>query len=174
MNNQIFQQKPSPLQTTTKWQQNLYHCLTWGVPETGFQDIVNWYTEATKLNVSFTNQNKTRRATIDALYATIPSSICHNMSPHTVSVDLVDIDEPVELVRFDVVNMILSLLQNQQIMQSDSLVITQDNPFDNYQSLIDTNCHIGEPRTGTVYQSYLRTLPNNDDVFVFDLIIYID
>ena len=123
-----------------------------GVPESEFQDIVNWYNEATKLNVSFTNQNKTRCATIDALHAVIPSSICHNMSPHTVSVDLVDIDEPVELVRFDAVNMILSLLQNQQIMQSDSLVITKDNPFDNYQSHIDTNCHIGEPRTGTVYQ----------------------
>ena len=148
---------------------------SWGVPESGFQDIVNRYTEATKLNVSFANQNKTRRATIDALTNTIPQHICHSMSPHTVSVDLVGIDEPVELVRFDAVNMILSLLHNQHIMQSTSLVTTYNNPFDNYQSQLDTNCHIGEPRTGgTVYQNYLHALPNNDDVFVFDLIIYID
>ena len=59
-------------------------------------------------------------------------------------------------------------------MQSESLVTTYINPFDNYHSQLDTNCHIGEPRTGTVYQNYLRALPNNDDVFVFDLIIYID
>ena len=111
-------------------------------------------------------------ATIDALQKAIPQTPAHNMSPHTVSVDLVGVDEPVELVRFDFVNMILSMLQNQHIMQSDSLVITKDNPFDNYQSQLDTTCQIGEPRTGTVYQNYLRALPNNDDVFVFDLIMH--
>ena len=119
---QTFHWKLLCSQTTTKWLPNLPRCLTHGVPESGFQDIVNWYTEATKLNVSFANHNKTRRATIDALKNTIPKHICHNMSPHTVSVALVGIDEPVELVRFDVVHMILSMLQNQEIMQSDSLV----------------------------------------------------
>ena len=48
---------------------------SWGAPDSGFQDIVNLYAEATQLNVSFINHIKTRHAAIDALHTIISNSI---------------------------------------------------------------------------------------------------
>ena len=162
----------------TKHQEMCARLLTmldnWNVPNDGFRDIVNWYEEARLHDISFSDCNKTRVALLNEIRNALPNDKGAGLMPHVLPVQLVGFGDTVDLVCFDIVEMITSLLTNENIMQNEYLHINEDDPFDNYRSGLDSGVPISEPRLGSVYQSYLRNRPNDPHEFVFDLIIYID
>ena len=79
---------------------------SWNVPHYSFQQMVDWYKEAKELNVTFTEHNKTQESNLKQIRQSIPHGLAAKLLPHTVMVDLVGFTQPVELVRFDLVEMI--------------------------------------------------------------------
>ena len=96
------------------------------------------------------------------------------MMPKLLPVQLVGFCDTVDLVCFDIVEMIKSMLTNENLMQNEYLHINKADPFDNYCCGLDSGEPISEPHLGSVYQTYLRNRPNNPNEFIFDLILYID
>ena len=162
----------------TKHQKSIVHLLTllesWNVPNDGFQAIVQWYEASRADDVSFLDKNKTRDANIEEIRRAIPKDMSAKLLPHIAPVELVGFREPVDLVRFDAVEMILSLLQDNNLMQTKNLVINKDDPFDNFRCGLDSGNAIGEPRMGSVYQNYLQNEPPNTNDFQFELTMYLD
>ena len=170
--------EPEEFFTFSKHQELSAKLLTmldnWNVPNDGFRDIVNWYEEARHHNISFRDRNKTREAVINEIHNALPNDTGKTLMPYLLPVQLAGFRETVDLVCFDIVAMIKSLLTNENVMQNDHLHINQEDPFDNYRCGLDSGQPISEPRLGSVYQNYLRNRPNDPNEFVFDLIVYID
>ena len=148
---------------------NSYH-----VPTGAFQQIVEWYEDAHDLGVSFKDRPKTWDANLELLRKAIPKGLSTKLLPHTVPVMLNGFTEPVEIVRFDIVPMILSLLQDEVIMKKENLHINENDPFDNFIIGLTSNEPIGEARLGSAYQEYLRSHPPNINEFIFDMIFNCD
>jgi len=147
---------------------------SWNAPNYCFQQIVDWYEEARIKGVSFSNEPVTREANMRMIHRAVPNNLSSRYFPHTTTVELHGFTDPVELVRFDFVEMVLSLLHDPEVMDTNNLVINPDSPFDNGITFNNLDTCIGEPRTAKVYQDYLSENPPSNNEFVFDLIIYID
>ena len=147
---------------------------TWNAPKYAFQQIVEWYEEAQEKNISFHGNPVSRDANMKDIRRCVPNDLAAKLLPQTAPVDLLGFDGPVELVRFDMAEMILSLLNNPEVMQSDNLVVNANNPFDNGLCYNGADIPIGEPRTAKVYQDYLTANPPADNDFLFELIFYVD
>ena len=141
----------------------------WNAPNYCFQQIIEWYEEAREKKVSFAGHPVSREANIKVIRRCVPHDLAAKLLPQTTTVDLIGFNEPAELVRFDLAEMILSLLSNPEVMNTNNLVVNPNDPFDNGRHFNDVNLPIGEPRTAKVYQDYLT-----DNEFVFDLIFYVD
>jgi hypothetical protein len=144
---------------------------SWGVPNDAFQHIVEWYEMSRLHDVSFHDKSKSRAANLEELRRCIPHQLASRWLPHIVPVQLLGFRDTVDLVRFDAVEMILSLLQDDTIMVSENLVINPENPFDNYRCGLDSGKEIGEPRMGSVYQNYLRQRNATANEFIVVLFI---
>ena len=146
----------------------------WNAPKYVFRQIVEWYKEAREKNISFSGYPVSRDANMKEICQCVPNDLANKLLPQTATVDLIGFDDPVELVQFDMAEMILSLLSNPEVMQTNNLVVNSNNPFDNGLCYNDVDLPIGEPRTAKVYQDYLTANTPADDDFVFDLIFYVD
>ena len=100
--------------------------------------MVDWYKEAKELNVTFMEHNKTCESNLKQIRQSIPRDLAAKLLPHTVNVDLVGFTQPVELVWFNLVEMILSMLQNKDVMNTEYLFVNDDDPFDNYHCGLDS------------------------------------
>ena len=87
-------------------------------------------------------------------------------------------NDDTNVVGFDIVPQILSLLHSSSHMDEENLVLNPDNHFDNYYHAMsgqkNANKKINCARAGSVYQNYIRQKPCDYNEFVFDLIIAFD
>ena len=138
------------------------------------REVVHWYEDARKPDISFIDRNKSRDAILNEIRHALPNDTAPKLMPFLVPVQLVGFRDTVDLVCSDIVEMMKSMLTNENLMQNECLHINEANPFDNYRCGLDSGEPISEPQLGSVYQTYLRNRPNNPNEFVFGLIIYTD
>ena len=125
-------------------------------------------------NITFSGSSMAGDTNMKEIRRCVPNDLANKLLPQTATVNLIGFDDPVKLVWFDMTEMILSLLTNPEVMQSNNLVVNPDDPFDNGLHYNGADLPIGEPRTAKVYHDYLTANPPADNDFVFDLIFYVD
>ena len=110
------------------------------------------------------------------MYRAIDGSQC--LLPSTVQIDVeanrLGMSKSIDIVKFDFVSQLLSLLQDKTLMQSKHLVVNQPpaHPFGFYQS---PDGRLGECHTGYVYQHlYVKHIQDPSRQLLCPLILYMD
>jgi hypothetical protein len=157
--------------TDQKWTVALLKLLdNMNAPDYAFGAILCWARSANADNYSFYPVGGlSRNKNVDVLFASVPNadqllpSVQTVQCPHGPTMDV---------ITFDFVPQLLSLLQNPSIMTQENLVIAVDNPLQRYQS---PNNVLGEAISGRVYgEAYDRYITNPRRQLFVPIIQWID
>ena len=118
-------------------------------PDYAYGDILSWARDASAAYFSFNPPGGLSRSrSVDLLFQSIPDA--HELLPSVISVD--DVDEPGEnnvvVFVFDLVPLLLHLLQSSDMMIQDNLVIDFECPLKLY---VSPDGRLGEALSGQVY-----------------------
>ena len=139
-------------------------------PDTSFKKIITWARNAKNEGYDFYPIGGTsRRKAILQLFPTVSNaeyllpSVVNVVVPHGPSIDV---------VAFDFVPQLLSLLQNREIMVQSNLAIDINNPLKMYESPGNV---LNEAISGSVYQTaYKRMITDPSKQFFVPIIQWID
>lgn len=135
-------------------------------PGSFFGRIITWARNAHNDGYDFHPIGGTnRRAAVQALYSTVHNS--RHLLPSVVNV-VVPHGPPIDVVAFDFVPQLLSLLQNRDIMIQSNLAIDIMDPLKMYQS---PDNMLNEAMSGSVYQSAYRSMVTDPSKELFVPII---
>ena len=135
-------------------------------PDYAFEAIIKWARGANNDNYSFYPQGGLSRSNnVDVLFSSM-----HNAKKLLPNVQTVHVPHgpPCDVITYDFVSQLLSLLQNRKIMMQENLVIDMNNPLQPYQS---PNGKLGEALSGSVYRDAYATLVQYPDRQLFVPII---
>ena len=159
---------------------NLIHILDeMGCPDYALQHILQWCKTSRDAGFTFNSRLATRKAYFKELYALLQPHNINDFLPAIININMAgQEDQTANVVGFDFVPKLLSLLQDPVCMQGPNLSVNPLDPFDNMAYTVDGDTVIGEPRTGTVYQDFIAHLRATGlltpRTFVVDLIMYTD
>ena len=139
-------------------------------PDYALEKILHWAHHAQQQQFSFTPRAYTREANIQWMYKLLRNS--HQRLPFLQVVELEDHTIPQQVVCFDFGIALLSLLQDQMLMQLDNLVI---NPLDPLALFHPTNNRLGEANTGQRYRElYSELITDTKRQLLAPIILYLD
>ena len=149
-----------------------------GATKKALEKVLKWHSKATLRNANFQNLPVTRDANMAAIRKVLPRRMVNSYLPYVKPIRMMGFNEDTNVVGFDVVIQILSLLHSPSHMMRENLVLNPDNHFDNYYHMMagaaNTSKKIDCARAGSVYQNYIRRKAPDYNEFVFDLIIGFD
>ena len=149
-----------------------------GATKTALEKVLKWHSKAVLRNANFFNIPVTRDANMAAIRKSLPKHMVDSYLPYVKPVRMLGFNEDTNVVGFDIVPQILSLLQSPSHMREENLVLNPANHFDNYYHAMAGPKNAGKKincaRAGSVYQEYVRRKGPDFNEFVFDLIIGFD
>ena len=135
-------------------------------PDYAFEAIIKWARGANNDNYSFHPQGGLSRSNnVDILFSSMQNA--KKLLPNVQTVH-VPHGPPCDVITYDFVPQLLSLLQNRKIMMQENLVIDMNNPLQQYHS---PDGKIGEALSGSVYRDAYSTLVQFPDRQLFVPII---
>lgn len=160
-----------PYTTDQKWTVALLKLLIdWNAPDEAFGRILKWARSAKADNYSFYPRGGTsRNKNIDVLFDSIENA---KLLLPSVSKVMVPHGAPIDVITYDFVPQLLSLLQNRDIMTQGNLLIDCNNPLAEYQSPGNVR---GDAIAGQVYKdAYKRLITNPQRQLFVPIIQWID
>ena len=154
-----------------KWTIALLKVLdTINAPDHAFGKILAWAKDASSEGYDFEPiGGRVRRKAIENLFPTIKNA--QHLLPAVIKVS-VPHGPPSEVVAYDFVPQLLSLLQNPNIMTQQNLAIDINDPLKMYKS---PNNKLGEAMSGSVYrQAYERMITDPSSQLFVPIIQWID
>lgn len=153
--------------TDQKWTVSLLKILDHAnAPDYAFGEVLEWARGACADNYSFKPVGGLSRSkNVDALINSVVNG--DKLLPFVRRVEL-DHGPPSDVICFDFVPQLLSLLQNRSIMTAENLVIDINEPLKPYYELKGSNV-LGEALSGSVYcDAYKRLItdPTRNQLFV--------
>jgi hypothetical protein len=149
---------------------NLLKCLEDAqCPDYMLQSILQWAYDAKLMGFNFNPRAVTRKANVQWMYRALQHS--HQCLPQVISVHLEDHDDIQDIVCFDFAPALLSLLQDDNLMQADNLVINIDDPTSMY---VPSDNKFGEANTGERYRELFRDLITSRNQLLVPIIMYLD
>jgi hypothetical protein len=133
----------------------------------GTSKVIDWAKNAVADNFDFNPSNKSHEKAIDFCYLALQDSQhllpkVHHFTSYSRMME--------ELVKFDSLSQLKSLLQNKSLMTSDNVAIDLSNPFCKHQPTI-----LSEAISGSVHtELYNNLVTDPDNQFMTALICYID
>lgn len=147
-------------------------------PDYLYKEILNWASRAKALKYDFTPTHTSRKAMIKDLQQHFSM---HSLRPSISQIKLESIHERVPIVTFDFKAMLMSLLTDTKLMQTDNLVVNNITdtdgrldvsalfaPYESPDGMLD------EVLSGHWYKDTVLDMDHDSDCFVCPLIFYID
>ena len=138
-------------------------------PDYMLQKILQWAYNAKLEGFDFNPKATTRKANIQWIYNALEHSHCG--LPKVLQVNLEDHDRAQDIICFDFVPTLLSLLQDDSLMTTENLVINNDHPMSMY---IPSDSRIGEANSGSRYRELYQELAQGKDQLLVPIIMYLD
>ena len=138
-------------------------------PDYATEHIIKWARKAFLAGFTFQPKSMSRNTNIKWMYQMVANADHFLPYPRTVTPH---VGTPFEVICYDFVPQLLSVLQDTTLMQPDNLCIDPDSPCAMYRP---TNGWLGECHSGTMYQDmYKRLIDNPDKQLLCPIIAYID
>jgi hypothetical protein len=138
-------------------------------PDYMLQSVLLWAYNAKLMGFDFNPKATTRKANVQWMYNTLQRS--RQSLPQVISVNLEDHDVPQNVVCFDFAPSLLSLLQDDNLMQPENLVMNLDDPTSMF---LPTDNMIGEAHTGERYRELFKELITSRNQLLVPIILYLD
>ena len=138
-------------------------------PDYMLQSVLEWAYNAQSMGFDFIPRAVTRPANVKWMYKALHNS--HQRLPFKMAVNLEDHDKPQDIVCFDFTVCLLSLLQDDNLMQSDNLVVNLDDPTSMY---MPSDNKYGEAHTGQRYRELFHELIKSTKQLLVPIILYLD
>jgi hypothetical protein len=142
-------------------------------PDYAFRAIMDWAHESYAAGFDFNPKCKSRSGNLKWMFESIHNA--KQMLPHLTKIHLPDPlpdCETMEVICYDFVPQLLSILQNKEMMSADNLVLDPNAPLARFQP---QDGRLGEALSGSVYQKlYSDLVTNPSKQFLCPLIIYTD
>ena len=142
-------------------------------PDYAFEEILNWARTSYVAGFDFNPKCKKRSGNLKWMYKSIHNSI--QMLPSLKRIDLPDLlshASTMDVIYYDFVPQILSLLQDEQLMSSSNLVLDPTNPLAMFSP---DDGRLGEALSGSVYRKlYDELVEDSSKQLLCPLICYTD
>jgi hypothetical protein len=138
-------------------------------PDYMLQKILQWAYNAKLDGFDFNPKATSRKANILWMYNALEHS--HRTLPKVLQVNLEDHNKPQDIICFDFVPALLSLLQDDSLMVMENLVINKDFPVSMF---IPTDGKLGEANSGSRYRELYQQLAQGKDQLLVPIIMYLD
>jgi hypothetical protein len=142
-------------------------------PDYGFKTIMEWACKSFEAGFDFNPKCKTRLGNLNWMYDALHNA--EQMLPHLEPIELPDPLPNVKtmnVICYDFVPQLLSILQNKNMMSAHNLVLDPNNPLAMYQPHDNM---LGEALSGSVYRDmYHRLVSNPSKQLLCPLICYTD
>jgi hypothetical protein len=127
-------------------------------PDYMLQKVLQWAYNAKLEGFDFNPNAITRKANIQWMYKALEHS--HKGLPKVLTVNLEDHDKAQDIICFDFVPALLSMLQDESLMAIENLVINKDYPMSMY---IPSDSKVGEANSGSRYRELYQQLAQGKD-----------
>ncbi len=138
-------------------------------PDYMLQNVLEWAYTAKLEGFNFNPQATTRKTNIQWMYKALEHS--HRILPKELQVNLEECDKAQNVICFDFMSALLSLLQDELLMVAESLVINKDYPLSMY---IPSESKVGEANSGSHYQELYQELARGKNQLLVPIIMYLD
>ncbi|KAI2501411.1 hypothetical protein MHU86_13078 [Fragilaria crotonensis] len=138
-------------------------------PDYMLHKVLMWAYNAKSSGFDFKPKAMSRKANIRWMYQALQHS--HHHLPQVISIALEDRDKPQEIACFDFAPILLSLLQDEDLMAPENLVLNHEDPTSMY---LPRNNKIGEAHTGSRYRELYHELITRKNQLLVPIILYID
>ena len=142
-------------------------------PDYAFEKIMEWARTSFQAGFDFNPQCTTRLGNLKWMYGSLHNS--SKMLPHLETIVLPDplpYASKLDVICYDFVPQLLSILQDKEMMTSDNLVLDPINPLAMYKP---NNGRLGDALSGSVYQQmYAQLVTDPSRQLLCPLIAYTD
>ncbi|KAI2491812.1 hypothetical protein MHU86_22751 [Fragilaria crotonensis] len=138
-------------------------------PDYMLQKVLQWAYNAKLEGFDFNPKATTRKANIQWMYKALEHS--HRGLPKVLTANLEDHDKAQDIICFDFVPALLSMLQDESLMVMENLVINKEYPMSMY---IPTDSKVGEANSGSRYRELYQQLAQGKDQLLVPIIMYLD
>ena len=140
-------------------------------PDYLLERVLHWANEAHRNGFDFAPKAYTREANIQWMYKTLANS--HNALPQLIRIDLDDngISSSQDIVCFDFATALLSLLNDDKLMQPANLLLNAVNPCAMYAA---PDNRIGEANSARRYQELYHNLITKPNQLLVPIIMFLD
>jgi hypothetical protein len=138
-------------------------------PDYMLQKVLKWAYNAKSEGFDFNPRATTRKANIQWMYKALKHS--HRGLPKVLQVDLEDHEMAQDIICFDFVPALLSLLQDESLMVTENLVLNKDYPMSMY---IPSDGKVGEANSGLRYRDLYQQLAQGKNQLLVPIIMYLD
>jgi hypothetical protein len=140
-----------------------------GTPLYAYKAIMDWAKDAYLSNYDFNPRHSERNDAVKYLENLLHMNACR---PKTIPVQLQGDNMKLEVVVFDVVAMLSSLLNDPELTQEENLVVSTKDRFSKYET---EDNRLGEVNSGLWYErAYQNMIKNPDKDFLCPLILASD
>jgi hypothetical protein len=144
-----------------------------GCPDYGFKEIMEWARKCFEAGFDFNPKCKTRLGNLNWMYDALHNA--EQMLPHLEPVDLPDPLpnlKTLNVICYDFVPQLLSILQDRAMMSGNNLVLDPNNPLAMYKP---HDRRLSEALSGSMYKDmYRRLVSNPSKQLLCPLICYTD
>jgi hypothetical protein len=138
-------------------------------PDYMLQKVLEWAYNAKLEGFDFNPRATTRKANIQWMYKALKHS--HRGLPKVLAVNLEDHNTAQDIICFDFVPALLSLLQDESLMVTENLVLDKDYPMSMY---IPRDGKVGEANSGVRYRELYNELAQGKNQLLVPIIMYLD
>jgi hypothetical protein len=142
-------------------------------PDYAFQSIMEWARNCFEVGFDFNPKSKTRLANLKWMYNSL-----HNLEQMIPSVMSIQLPDPlpdvksIDVICYDFVPQLLSILQNKEMMSANNLVLDPKNPLAMYKP---QDNRLGEALSGSIYKDmYDHLVSDPSKQLLCPLICYTD
>jgi len=139
-------------------------------PDYAFKAIMEWARKCFEAGFDFNSKCKTRLGNLSWMYDALHNA--EQMLPHIELPDPLPHMKSLNVICYDFVPQLLSILQNKKMMEGNNLVLDPNNPLAMYKP---PDNMLGEALSGSVYKDmYRRLVSNPSKQLLCPLICYTD
>jgi hypothetical protein len=138
-------------------------------PDYKLQSILEWAYNAQSMGFDFNPTTVKRKANVQWMYQALHN--LHQRLPQVMLVNLEDHNNIQDVICFDFATSLLSLLQDDNLMQPENLVVDLDNPTSMY---MPSDNKYGEAHTGERYRQLFQELIKSTKQLLVPIIVYLN
>ena len=138
-------------------------------PDYMLQKVLEWAYNAKLDGFDFNPTATTRKANIQWMYKALEHS--QRGLPQVLTVNLEHYDKVQDIICFDFVPALLSLLQDESLMVTENLVINKDYPMSMY---FPSDSKLGEANSGSRYRELYQEFAQGKNQLLVPIIMYLD